>query len=92
MNTLCAIAGISKQALWMYKKRQHERMDQREQVLDLIKEKRIDHKRIGSRKIYFNYINRSPVGRDAFEKIGLENGYRLKRQRNVKRTTWGPTC
>jgi transposase InsO family protein len=89
MNTLCAIAGISKQALWMYNKRQQKRMDQREQVLDLIKRMRIGHKRMGCRKIYFNNINRSPVGRDAFEKIGLENGYRLKRQRNVKKTTWG---
>jgi transposase InsO family protein len=89
MKALCAIVGISKQALWMYNKRQQERMDKKEKVLELIKEVRIDHKRMGCRKIYFKYINLSPVGRDAFEEIGLGNGYRLKRQRNVRKTTWG---
>lgn len=88
MKELYTIAGISKQALWSHNKREQERACQRGQVISAIRQMRKHHKRMGCRRIYYACKDVSPVGRDIFERVGLENGFRLKRQRNVTKTTW----
>lgn len=91
MKEMYAIAGISKQALWKYGKRQEEVALISCQVIDVIKTIRINHKRMGCRKIYYTtYTNKIiPVGRDMFEQIGFANGFKLRFKRNAMKTTWG---
>lgn len=88
MKDLCKIAGISKQALWSDARRQRKREAIVATVVDHITQIRQDHKRMGCRRMYYYDPNFSPIGRDIFEQIGLTNGFRLKRRRNVQRTTW----
>jgi len=88
MKELCQIAGISKQALWSHKKREQVHCSKTEQVIAAMNQIRKDHKRMGSRRMYYSCEETPPVGRDIFERIGLENGFRLKRLRNVRKTTW----
>lgn len=90
MKDMCAIAGISKQALWKHRKRQEELGMITAEVVDVIKNIRINHKRMGCRRIYYTSSAnwRIPIGRDLFEQIGFANGFKLKLKRNVMRTTW----
>lgn len=46
---------------------------------------------MGCRSIFDASGGASPVGRDAFVEVGFANGYRLKRRRNKKKTTWSQT-
>lgn len=88
MKDLHTIAGITKQALWKYKKRQERVINTTRQVVETMNDIRKRHKRMGSRHMYFTCKEIQPVGRDAFEQIGLANGFRVKRKRNVIKTTW----
>ena len=89
MKELYQITGISKQAMWSHNKRQEIQMKIEEQVIDMIKDIRKDHKRMGCRRMHYACKDSPPVGRDSFEHIAFKNGYRLKRKRNVIKTTWG---
>lgn len=91
MKELLKIAGISKQALWGYRKRELVRSFRIAQVIATMNDIRKDHKRMGSRRMYFACIESPPVGRDLFERIGLESGFRLVRMHNVQKTTWSQT-
>jgi transposase InsO family protein len=88
MKELCKVAGISKQALWSHNKRKRERCLITDLIIGEIEKIRKDHKRMGSRRMYFSCKESIPVGRDIFERTGLENGFRLKRLRNIQKTTW----
>lgn len=88
MKALCKIVGISKQALWSHKKREQVHCSKIEQVIAAMNQIRKDHKRMGSRRMYFACHEIPPVGRDIFERIGLTNGFRLRRLRNIRKTTW----
>jgi len=88
MKEFLKIAGISKQALWSHHKREQVRSTVTGQVIAAMEKIREDHKRMGSRLMYYCCEETPPVGRDLFERIGLENGFRLKRVRNVHKTTW----
>ncbi len=85
------MAGITKQALWKHHKREEYKRDLVYRSLGILRKTRKRHKRMGCRSIYFTSKVKPPVGRDAFEAIGLENGFRLKRRRNKKKTTWSQT-
>ncbi len=88
MKELYTITGISKQALWSHNKRQETRMIREELVIGMIKQIRKDHKKMGCRRMYFATTKEPPVGRDAFERIGLSSGFRLQRKRSSIKTTW----
>lgn len=88
MKDMCVIAGISKQALWKHSKRQQEVTLITGEVVDAIKDIRINHKRMGCRRIYYTSKKPLPIGRDLFEQIGFANGFKLKLKRNVMKTTW----
>lgn len=88
MKGLHDVAGITKQALWKYRKRQEVISSIREQVVKNIEDIRKRHKRMGCRKMFYACRERVAVGRDAFEQIGLSNGYRIKRRRSEIKTTW----
>jgi putative transposase len=88
MKELYSIAGISKQALWKYNKRQAQVHVITEDIVKLMEDIRVRHKRMGCRSMY--YANQQPVGvgRDIFEKIGFANGFRLNYKPNKIKTTW----
>jgi len=88
MKDLYSVAGISKQALWKHNKRQEQVLAKTEQVVKTIETIRKRHKRMGCRHMYYMVRNNSPVGRDIFERIGLSNGFRIKRYRSIIKTTW----
>lgn len=88
MKEIYQIAGISKQALWSHNKRHKQRIATAAAVVDHISNIRKEHKRMGCRRMYYYDREFSVVGRDIFEQIALENGFRQKRKRNVRRTTW----
>jgi transposase InsO family protein len=89
MKQLYEIAGLSKQGLWKYRRRQQQKMAVTEQVVKQIGKIRRHHKRMGCRSMYYAATCLLPVGRDIFEQIGLANGFRLKRKHSMTRTTWG---
>lgn len=88
MQDMYAVAGISKQALWKHSKRQEKVSLITNEVMDMIKDVRINHPRMGCRRIYYTSETPLPVGRDIFEQIGFANGFKLKQKRNVMKTTW----
>ncbi len=88
MKDLLSMVGITKQALWKYHKREEQKTQTVEHILGIIRQVRKRHKRMGCRSIYYAPTVQPTVGRDAFEAIGLSYGFRLKRRRNKKKTTW----
>jgi transposase InsO family protein len=88
MKDLFSMVGITKQALWKYHRRLESKADLIDCTLRIIRKIRRRHKRMSCRAIYYVPQVNAPVGRDAFEAIGFEHGFRLKRRRNKKRTTW----
>jgi transposase InsO family protein len=88
MKELYEIAGLSKQALWKYRRGQQQKMAVTEQVIKQINKIRRHHKRMGCRSMYYAATGPLAVGRDIFEQIGFAHGFRSKRKRNMTRTTW----
>jgi len=88
MIDLFSMAGITKQALWKYHKRLESKTDLIDRTLRIIRKIRRRHKRMSCRSIYYFPQVTPPVGRDSFEAIGFEHGFRLKRRRNKQSTTW----
>src|SRR5690606_30378918 len=92
MKDLYAIAGLTRQGFWKHQQREKQRAEKVRRVLALLHEVRSSgHSRMGCRTAYWKVRDRSPVGRDLFERIGLGHGFRLKRWRNKRKTTIGQT-
>lgn len=89
MKELYGVAGISKQGLWKHQRLQAQRKTIAEQCVSIMNKTRVNHKRMGSRAMFYASGQRPPVGRDIFEEIGLSNGFRVKRKKNKLKTTWG---
>ena len=85
MKEMYKIAGISKQAMWSHNRREMGRVSQVSDVVREMNKIRGEHKRMGCRHMYFICKEHTPVGRDAFERIGLENGFRLVRKRKINK-------
>ncbi len=87
MNQLYKTIGISKQAVYQYAKRQAA-FDNK--VAHLVKEAnqlREDHPGCGVEKMY-DTLRPDFIGRDRFVETFMELGYRLKRKKNFRRTTY----
>jgi len=91
MKDLFNMAGITKQALWKHHKREEYIRELICQTLGILRKVRQRHKRMGCRSIYSASKLKPPVGRDRFVSIGFENGFRVKRRRNKRKTTWSQT-
>src|SRR6185436_19277115 len=85
---LYEIAGLSKQALWTYRRRAQQKTTVSEQVIEQMNNIRRHHKGMGCRSMYYAATSPLPVGRDIFEQIGFANGFKLKRKRSMIKTTW----
>jgi transposase InsO family protein len=86
MKEILEALGTSKQAFHQMMKRSHYREEERQQLLPLVKEIRKDHPAMGARDMYIK-LNLATLGRDRFERLCFENGYRVKRVKNFRRTT-----
>lgn len=92
MKDLLSVVGITKQALWKYQKRQEQKREWIDVSLKIMRRYRKGHGGMGCRSIYNATKEKPPVGRDRFISIGMENGFRLKRRRNKRRTTWSQSA
>lgn len=88
MKELYSVAGISKQALWKYNERQAKVRGITEDIVKIMKDIRIRHKRMGCRSMYYTSQKPIPIGRDIFEEIGFANGFKLHHKPNKLKTTW----
>lgn len=86
MKDLMEVVGMSKQAFHQMVKRRHYREEERQQLLPLINEIRIDHPRMSARDMYIK-LRPSSMGRDQFERFCFDLGYRVKRLKNYRVTT-----
>lgn len=87
MNQFYKSVGISKQGAHQWARRQ-DGFDQK--IKDLVieaDELRKEHPGCGVRKMY-ETLKPSFIGRDRFEETFMELGYRIKRQKNYRRTTF----
>lgn len=87
MNQLYEIVGISKQAVNQYSKRQ-KLFDANVQALVVEAEDlRANHPGCGVEKMY-HVLNPKFIGRDRFIELMMSLGFRIKRGRNSRRTTY----
>lgn len=91
MKDLLNMVGLSKQALWKHHKREYQRKELTARSLSIMRKIRSRHKKMGCRAMYYASTEQPEVGRDRFESIGLENGFRLMRPKNKRKTTWSQT-
>jgi hypothetical protein len=87
LNELYSVVGISKQAVSQYQRRQ-EVFDLR--IGELIAEAeavRRSHPGCGVEKLYY-VLQPDFIGRDRFIEVMMDAGFRLKRPRNYRRTTY----
>ena len=91
LTDLYACAGVSKQSMYKYRKAEERHYKQEVLVVAAMQKMRKSHRKMSSRKVYCNQKEafNIEVGRDKFEAIAFENGYRVKRKRQVQKTTWG---
>ena len=93
MATICAWYGISRQAHYQLKWHQHKQQQQAEEVLEMVREIRYRHKRMGGRKLYHELqpelLKRSiQLGRDRFFDLLREHDLLLRPKKRTYRTTW----
>lgn len=87
MNQLYKVIGVSKQAVNQYSKRQ-SLFDKNVQNLILeAEELRAEHPGCGVEKMY-NTLKPNFIGRDRFVDLFMDLGFRIKRKKNYRRTTY----
>jgi len=91
MKDLHSVSGVSKQSMYKYRKSKKLAKEQEILVCRAMENMRKEHKKLSSRKIYKvqKELLNIKIGRDKFEQIAFSYGYRVKRKRNVMKTTWG---
>jgi len=87
-----SIAGFSKQAFHKMLDRKLLQEQQSIELVKIVRQVRKDHPRMGARNMY-ELIQPDFIGRDKFEKICFENGFKVTTKPNYKKTTnsWGVT-
>jgi putative transposase len=86
MKEILDAVGTSKQAFFQMMKRSHYREEERQQLLPLVNEIRKDHPSMGARDMYIK-LKPATLGRDRFERLCFDHGYRVKRVKNFRKTT-----
>jgi putative transposase len=86
MNALYRVLGISKQGFHQLMDRHLLELEEQQQLLPIIGDIRSDHPRMSCREIYYLLQPRS-MGRDRFEQICQQQGFKLERKRSFHRTT-----
>lgn len=86
MTELYKHLGISKQSFHQMIKRRKLIEEEKEQILLLVRKVRENHPRMSTRDIY-SKIMPTTIGRDRFEQICYNNGLRVKKRKNFRKTT-----
>jgi len=86
MTDLYSYLKISKQSFHQMLKRRMYAQEELKQIVHLVRQLRVDHPRMSARDIY-SKIMPATVGRDRFEKICYDNGLRVKKKKNFRKTT-----
>ena len=86
MKDLISAFRMSKQNFYQRLDRLDHRSEEEEQLLYLVQQVRKDHPRMSARTMY-KMIHPQTLGRDKFERLCLDNGLRVKRQKNYRVTT-----
>lgn len=86
MKDLYSAYGMSKQNFHQRLDKLNHRSDEEGQLLYLVQQVRKDHPRMSARTMY-KMICPQTLGRDKFERLCLDNGFRVKRQKNYRVTT-----
>jgi putative transposase len=86
MNMLFRSLGISKQSFHQKLNRHFVVLEEKEQLLMLIREIRENHPRMSSRQMY-RLLKPAHLGRDRFEEFCFENGFKVSVKRSYHRTT-----
>ena len=86
MKDLISTFGMSKQNFYQRLAKLDHRSEEEEQLLYMVQKVRKNHPRMSARTMY-SMIRPQTIGRDKFERLCLENGYRVKKQKNYRVTT-----
>lgn len=90
LNVLYKAAGITKQAVQQHSRRTHERSSSMEELIARAQALRHAHPGCGVEKMYYQ-LQPTQMGRDRFIECLMDRGFRLKRPRMARRTTYrGP--
>jgi putative transposase len=87
MNQLYKLIGISKQAVNQYNKRQQVFNKNVHDLILYAQELKEEHPGCGVEKMYFS-LNPKFIGRDRFVDLFMDLGFRVKRNKNYRRTTY----
>jgi putative transposase len=87
MNQLYCVAGISKQAVSQYASRQLLHDEKIRCLLAQAQDLRAEHPGCGVEKMYYT-LAPDFIGRDRFVDLFMDLGFRLKKSRNYRRTTY----
>ncbi len=87
MNSLYKTIGISKQAVHQYAKKQLFLEKQVEVLVQESEALRVEHPGCGVEKMYYT-LHPKNMGRDKFIELFMNLGFRLKKHRNYRRTTF----
>lgn len=88
MNQLYRVIGISKQAVSQYAGRQEDFDEKTRYLLARAQALRAEHPGCGVEKMYYT-LSPDFIGRDRFVELFMDLGFRLKRSKNYRRTTYG---
>lgn len=86
MKDLINAFGMSKQNFYQRLSRQNHQSEEEEQLLYMVHQIRKNHPRMSARTMY-KMVGPQTIGRDKFEHLCLENGFRVKREKNHRVTT-----
>lgn len=86
MKDLISAFSMSKQNFYQRLAKLDHRSEEEEQLFHLVHKVRKDHPRMSARTMY-RMIQPQTIGRDKFERLCLENGFRVKKQKNYRVTT-----
>lgn len=87
MNRLYKVVGVSKQAVNQYSKRQILFDENVQNLIIEAEELRAEHPGCGVEKMY-NTLKPDFIGRDRFIDLFMDLGFRLKKKKNYRRTTY----
>ncbi len=86
MKDLISAFGMSKQNFYQRLVKLDQRSEEEAQLLYMVQKVRKNHPRMSARTMY-RMILPQTIGRDKFECLCLENGFRVKKQKNYRVTT-----
>lgn len=86
LNEFYRVLGISKQGVHDMLMRQNRNREVELQLMLIVQQIRNDHPTMGAREMYFK-IDPPEIGRDKFERLCMEKGYRVKQDKNYRKTT-----